>query len=167
MKNSPETLKNRNKLKRAWKKKIDPNSFPHKIKRICKDCEKMSWCSWQSSFTQTGTPEYRAGCDECQKKYYSRMRKTDKFRKSRNRSRKNSQIKSKQKMVDYLGGCCCKCGYKKCLSALTFHHRNPKEKEFELGAVKDWKWEKIKKELKKCDLVCFNCHMEKHEKLFN
>jgi len=52
-------------------------------------------------------------------------------------------------------------------AALTFHHRNPDEKEFTLGQIKDNNWDKIIKELKKCDLVCFNCHMEIHEKLNN
>jgi len=24
----------------------------------------------------------------------------------------------------------------------------------------DWSWERVKAELDKCELVCFNCHME-------
>jgi hypothetical protein len=165
MKNSPETLKKRNELKRMWKKKIDPKSFPHKIKKICKDCGKEKLCSWQSSFTQTGKPEYRARCDECFKKYLHKIRTTDKYRKLRNKRRKIDLLKKKKIMVDYLGGKCSKCGYNKSLSALTFHHRNPKEKEYELGHIKDNNWQRVKKELDKCDLVCFNCHMEIHEEL--
>ncbi len=167
MKNSPETLRKRNELKRMWKNKVDPKSFPHKIKKVCKDCGKEKLCSWQSSFTQTGKPEYRARCDECHKKYLSKIRTTDKYRLARNKRRKIALLKKKQKMVDYLGGKCIKCGYNKSLSALTFHHRNPEEKEFELGHIKDNNWNKVKRELDKCDLVCFNCHMEIHEKLNN
>lgn len=167
MKNSLETLQKRNELKRKWKKEIDPKSFPHKIEKICKDCGKLKLCSWQSSFTQTGNPEYRSRCDECFKKYLQKIRTTDKYRGTRNKRRKIDLLKKKQKLVDYLGGKCKECGYKKSLSALTFHHRNPEEKEYELGYIKDNNWQKVKKELDKCDLVCFNCHMEIHEKLNN
>ena len=65
MKNSLKTLKKRNELKRYWKKVTDPNSFPHLIKRICKDCKKLKICRWQHSFTQTGKPEYRIRCQGC------------------------------------------------------------------------------------------------------
>jgi len=87
MKNSLETLKKRNALKRGWKRKIDLNSFPHKIKKKCKDCGKIKLCRWQHSFTQTGVPEYRAKCDDCLKKYFHRMRTTDKFRTSKNKKK--------------------------------------------------------------------------------
>lgn len=65
--------------------------------------------------------------------------------------------------VKYLGGSCIKCGYNKTYSALTFHHRNPKEKEFQIsGQIRSWK--KIKIELDKCDLLCSNCHIELENK---
>lgn len=167
MKNSKETLEKRNKLKRMWKEKIDVDSFPHKIKKICKDCGEKKLCSWQSSFTQTGIPEYRARCDDCRREYLHKIRTTEEYRKQRNKRRKLNLLKKKQRMVDYLGGRCVVCGYDKCLSALTFHHKNPKEKKLELGYIKDNNWERVKKELDKCDLVCFNCHMEIHNKLNN
>jgi len=167
MKNSPETLKKRNELKRMWKRKTDPNSFPHKIKKKCRDCGKIKLCSWNSSFTQTGKPEYKARCDECHNRYLRKIRKTDKFRISRNIRRKKHLIERKQWAVNLLGGKCMECGYNKSLSALTFHHKNPKEKEYMVGQMLDRPKDKIRKELKKCDLLCFNCHMELHEKLNN
>ena len=45
------------------------------------------------------------------------------------------------------------------------HTYAPKEKDFEIGFIKDHSWNKVLKELKKCDLLCFNCHMELHEKI--
>lgn len=72
--------------------------------------------------------------------------------------------KIKQMAIEYKGGECFYCGYKKSLSALQFHHVNPKKKDFAIGAVKQSKsWETIKKELDKCLLVCANCHFELHE----
>jgi hypothetical protein len=70
----------------------------------------------------------------------------------------------KQKLVDLLGGCCCKCGYNRCLAALDFHHRNPQEKRFQVGAYGLLiKWERLVEEALKCDLICRNCHAELHE----
>jgi 5-methylcytosine-specific restriction endonuclease McrA len=71
---------------------------------------------------------------------------------------------SKQKVVDMMGGCCQICGYKKTTDALELHHVDPSKKEMSFG-----KWranpkslETIKEELKKCILLCANCHREVH-----
>jgi len=167
MKNSLETLRKRNKLKRMWKKKIDPNSFPHQIKKKCKDCKKVKLCDWLSSFTQTGKLEYKARCRSCHNAYSRKRSKIESVKKARNKRRKKMLIKRKQKVVDAFGGKCEICGYKKSLAALTFHHKNPDEKEFGIGILKDCSIERLNKELKKCQLLCFNCHMELHEKLNN
>ncbi|UZE93404.1 MAG: hypothetical protein IB617_01050 [Candidatus Nealsonbacteria bacterium] len=165
MKNSPETLRKRNKLKRMWKRKIDINSFPHEIRRKCKECGKIKLCQWQHSFTQTGKPEYRARCRNCQKIYLKRIRSQEKYKNYRNKRRKEIQIERKKYAVDKLGGKCELCGYNKSLSVLTFHHRNPKGKEKTVGQMLDYSLKKLDRELKKCQLLCFNCHMELHEKL--
>ena len=65
---------------------------------------------------------------------------------------------------DYKGGKCTVCGYNKCQRALSFHHLNPKEKDFDLssrGLTRSW--ERIKKEIDKCVLLCANSHMEVHD----
>lgn len=165
MKNSPETLKRRAEKRKLLRNSIDPSSFPHQIKKVCKDCKEMKLCNWLSSFTQKGIPEYRARCRDCQNAYFRKRNKLDYVKKAKNKNRKKLLIKRKQKAIDVLGGECKRCGYKKSIRALTFHHRNPKEKKFDIGAIKDYAWSKVLKELKKCDLLCFNCHMELHEKL--
>lgn len=66
----------------------------------------------------------------------------------------------KQRAVDYLGGKCIKCGYNKCNNALEFHHYRGK-KSFAISSGKKRRsWEVVKKELKKCMLLCSNCHKE-------
>lgn len=65
--------------------------------------------------------------------------------------------------VNYKGGKCSKCGYDECMGALEFHHLDPSKKDFGLsvrGITRSW--DKIKKELDKCILVCANCHREIH-----
>ena len=65
--------------------------------------------------------------------------------------------------VNYFGGKCQICGYDKCMNALSFHHINPDEKEYSPSyVVGRWKWERAKKELDKCILLCLNCHAETH-----
>ncbi len=71
----------------------------------------------------------------------------------------------KLQAIKMLGGKCSICGYNKCVDALEFHHRNPKEKEFKLGSGNTMSWEEYKNELKKCILVCSNCHKEIHSRL--
>jgi len=71
--------------------------------------------------------------------------------------------RTKQRMVDAMGGCCQCCGYDRCNSAFDFHHINPEEKEFSISTWKHKSWAKIIKELKKCILVCSNCHRELHK----
>ena len=64
------------------------------------------------------------------------------------------------------GSKCAICGYDKCQRALSFHHLDPDKKEFTLstkGLTRSWS--KIEAEIKKCILVCANCHMEIHEGL--
>lgn len=71
----------------------------------------------------------------------------------------------KQKCIDYLGGCCELCGYKKCNKALHFHHINPNTKKFGISANYDKSWTDLQNELDKCLLVCANCHAEIEDKL--
>lgn len=82
----------------------------------------------------------------------------------------NRQTKNRfRRRVEYkklLGGKCQICGYSKCWDALQFHHKNPDHKKFEVsdaifGSVKRSEQE-ILEEVKKCSLLCANCHYELH-----
>ena len=74
---------------------------------------------------------------------------------------------SKVKIVKAMGGKCVICGYCKCNAALVLHHLNPDEKEIGLGAIRanPKNWVYIVKELRKCVLLCANCHGEVHDGL--
>lgn len=70
--------------------------------------------------------------------------------------------KNKERMVEAFGGCCGICGYSKCTNALEFHHLDPKEKDFNVtNQVTSWK--KAVEELRKCVMLCSNCHKEIHD----
>jgi 5-methylcytosine-specific restriction endonuclease McrA len=73
-------------------------------------------------------------------------------------------LERKKQLIEIAGGECCDCGYKKNISALEFHHLNPKEKSFgiDLRKCSCAKWESLVEEVKKCVLICANCHRERH-----
>jgi Zn ribbon nucleic-acid-binding protein len=78
---------------------------------------------------------------------------------------KNSRARLKAKAVEYRGGKCMKCGYTRCHRALEFHHRDREDKEFTVAMMMNASWERIRKELDKCDLLCRNCHAETEHEL--
>lgn len=77
---------------------------------------------------------------------------------------KRWRANTKSRLVEAMGGKCLICDYSKCHDALEFHHINPEEKEFGLGAIRGSivSWAKIVQEAKKCILVCSRCHREIH-----
>ncbi|MDC3368045.1 HNH endonuclease [bacterium] len=54
------------------------------------------------------------------------------------------------------------CGYKKSLSALEFHHLHSKKRV--ISRMSGYSRSTLKDEIKKCILVCSNCHSEIHDK---
>ena len=77
----------------------------------------------------------------------------------------NRRREIKIQAIEYLGGKCCECGLKDDPVVYDFHHRDPGEKDFQIGKNSK-SFESIKKELDKCDPVCANCH-RKLEYLIN
>lgn len=67
----------------------------------------------------------------------------------------------KLKAIELFGGQCQRCGYDKNFAALHFHHKSD-DKNGQPHMALRWKWERTIEELKKCILVCANCHAELH-----
>jgi hypothetical protein len=59
---------------------------------------------------------------------------------------------------------CKLCGYNKCAEALHFHHRDPTHKIKAVGIMvkRGYSIERIIAEMRKCDVLCANCHAELH-----
>lgn len=58
---------------------------------------------------------------------------------------------------------CSVCGYDKCIEALEFHHIDPTQKDYYISyLVEKGSVNKLKEELKKCIVLCSNCHRELH-----
>lgn len=68
--------------------------------------------------------------------------------------------RTKERMIKAFGGKCCICEHTFPQEVFEFHHLVPKIKEFSLGKIRSncFSWERIVKELRKCVMVCANCH---------
>lgn len=71
---------------------------------------------------------------------------------------------TKIRIVESMGGGCQICGYSKCVQSLDLHHIDPTKKQFSFGAIRanPKAWLTIVEELRKCVLLCSNCHGEFH-----
>ena len=70
------------------------------------------------------------------------------------------------KIKQQRGGKCIRCGYDKCLKALEFHHIDPNKKDFTISND-HFKLIDAVEEIKKCILICSNCHKELHDNMWS
>ena len=118
--------------------------------KICIECktEKSLDDFYKAGFTLHRVQKYRGRCKSCYNKKYV----------------VTGRNKIKDIAILLLGSYkCSNCGYNKCDSALHFHHLNPSEKLFQVSNMHSYAYDDIEKEIKKCILLCANCHAELHE----
>ena len=72
----------------------------------------------------------------------------------------------KEQLVAEAGGKCERCGYDTSPRILHFHHRDPSTKLFEISDRLSANLSVLREEVKKCMLLCPNCHGEKHQGLW-
>ena len=78
------------------------------------------------------------------------------------RSQKKRRQRRKKELVEAAGGRCVDCGYAASVAALEFHHRDPSTKLFEVGQFSARALSRLQDEVSKCDLLCANCHRQRH-----
>lgn len=79
----------------------------------------------------------------------------------------NFRKRRKLNLMKVAGNKCCLCGYDKIPDALEFHHIIPEEKKYAIsnsGVCHDLELDLA--EVKKCILICANCHREVHKNLY-
>jgi hypothetical protein len=74
----------------------------------------------------------------------------------------NRRFELKAKIVAWLGGKCTDCGFDGCLAALHAHHLDVNGKDYGLSGAHARSWASIEAELRKCVLLCANCHAIRH-----
>jgi hypothetical protein len=73
-------------------------------------------------------------------------------------SNMNDYRKRKKEFIDYLGGKCINCGK---IDNLHIDHRDHNSKNFDISKKWSLSWDRILAELKLCQLLCYDCHLEK------
>lgn len=69
----------------------------------------------------------------------------------------------KRQLVEFSGGKCKLCEQTYPIAVYSFHHTGKEHKDFNLADKRHASLESSLRELKKCILVCRNCHAEIHE----
>ena len=64
--------------------------------------------------------------------------------------------------IEFLGGKCSECNGKFHPSVFNFHHVDPKIKKFDWGKLKIQSVKTVADEIRKCVLICSNCHSKEH-----
>jgi hypothetical protein len=117
-------------------------------RKKCKACG--SKIPSKSPTTKRFTPKNRTHCYNCS------PTKEKNSNKAERRARK-------EELVKMLGGSCVECGYNKSIRALSFHHLDPNNKDFDISNANILKdWDTVVAEANKCCLMCLNCHAEIH-----
>lgn len=103
-------------------------------------------------------------CKDCQKQKTLEIRAAniDKYR-AKDRENKNSTYKNKRTIINSYKECgCLICGEKEFV-CLDFHHVDSNQKSFDIGKQFHIKAiETIISEIKKCVVLCANCHRKVH-----
>ncbi len=98
-------------------------------------------------------------CRECKRKYVYLIEKGHQANLCNSCEQSLRRRRFTKMAIEHKGGRCVLCGFTGDHRAFDFHHRNPTEKDYNLSArIGRYSWEKLKKELDKCDLLCANCH---------
>ena len=95
---------------------------------------------------------------EWNKNYYEKNRKAEISRVAKRKAVLRDWLNAYRKRLS-----CVHCGESH-PACLDFHHTDPRQKDFSLGNVKAMGWgqEKLLSEIKKCVVVCANCHRKLH-----
>jgi hypothetical protein len=107
----------------------------------------------------------------------SKVKKSEYYQKIKNTIRKKylenggkekarqKRIDNKKKSVEFFNFCCADCGFKsEYYDVYDFHHIDPSTKEKEISDIMNRTWKIIETEIKKCIMLCANCHRIRHAK---
>lgn len=131
--------------------------------KICSGCEQEKLID-EFAFKCKNKNIRHSRCRICIGKSCKQLYETT-DRKSKIRARTKASIESNKIWIrEYKENVGCKCGVKS-YWMLDFHHRNQdKEKNISV-LVRSASRKHLELEIKKCDVVCANCHRDIHHKL--
>ena len=159
--------------------KLKAREFKKRLKNGSKDvfCSNDCLRSWQSESFQSRRDKLIAGREE-ETKECIKCHEDLPLNRFRLRSRKSGlrndcigcfsayiclrYVARKAAVIEFLGGRCSECKRIYRPSSYHFHHKDPSEKEFSWDRLRRRSAKEVYKEIKKCVLICGNCHADKH-----
>ncbi len=137
--------------------------------KICIDCGQDAPHPWYNVKKHRNGGQFASYCRRClnrRKREKEKRNGTERdflalFEKQK---RQQKEQILKRKCIALLGGKCEDCGLEDdCPSVYDFHHTDPTKKEANINSlIRKRRWAPIEAELKKCQLLCSNCHRRKH-----
>jgi len=133
--------------------------------KTCTKCNKSKHLD-DFAKNKTGKDGLRSQCKDCHNSYYRQY-----FSNKANMAKQIARVYKDKKQYRWKFGefktklGCAVCGYNKCDRSLHFHHKDPSKKQLLLSRARSMSLSKSKleKEIKKCILLCANCHGEVEE----
>lgn len=136
--------------------------------KVCTHCKRVLPYS-SFTFKDKAHTRLNSWCRDCQKQKTKEIRLSniEKY-KLKDKEKKKEVYKRKRAIINsYKKGGCLVCGEKEYV-CLDFHHINPKEKSFEIGHYFHLRGiDYILEEMKKCVVLCANCHRKVHAGLID
>lgn len=102
-------------------------------------------------------------CKLCFKEFNAKNYANSESRRLKSAERNKARIEKHRSIIHRhkrMYGCQI-CGEKE-VCVLDYHHLDPTEKESNIGVILTHAWKTIKKEIKKCVILCSNCHRKHH-----
>ncbi len=101
-------------------------------------------------------------CKICLRIYANRYYKNNKESRNKNSKKYRTKISKEFRDIKVEKGCKI-CGFNKSAFALEYHHIDPSTKLFSVSKkLTDVSKDKLQEEIKKCVLLCANCHRMVH-----
>lgn len=128
--------------------------------KICTYCKEEKSFD-QFRFRNKAKNQYVSWCKLCFSNYEKEKWKTSEYRRQNNKNHNLERRKHKKQMVkDHLKNCACVVCGNKDFRVLEFDHINRKNKKYNISdmAGAGLGWKTILNEIKKCQVLCANCH---------
>ena len=139
--------------------------------RKCKDCEIEAHSEEdlnlfaKSSQSKHGRHNH---CKKCRSNYNKQFYRCNS--EHRSKRHKKNRLNNKEKAMEVFNNKCrhCGIGYDGTNEVIfDFHHLAPETKDICPSKLLTRKWDTIMKEIKKCIMLCSNCHRLEHKRLRN
>ncbi len=138
------------------------------VTKICNDCGKDKPLTefYKRALVKDGRTSYCIDCIRIRgQESYKNNWANNRARIDSNHYKTIEALRERCNEIKHLAGCrFCKEREPICLD---FHHRNKAEKEFGISQMigSHRNWERIQREINKCEIVCANCHRKVHSGL--